>query len=127
MEEKNQALCPCQDVTSSLTQLRRLWHPHPGSSRSFTLWHLKTHSLAPLRSQVDRGPNGTPPGAAEVQIDKLMVFGKGPVPKRVRLTPNGAVFEPDDEGEAVAGFGVCCVGKNCFPLDVPEKSLKPIH
>ena len=48
---------------------------------------------------------GLPPGAAEVQIDKLMVFGKGPVPKRVRLTPNGAVFESDDEGEAVAGFG----------------------
>jgi hypothetical protein len=43
---------------------------------------------------------GLPPGAAEVQIDKLRTFGKGPTPKRVRLTPEGPVYESEDEEEA---------------------------
>ena len=38
-----------------------------------------------------------PKGAIEVQIDKLQVFGKEPAPKRIRLTPNGPVYE-DEEG-----------------------------
>ena len=32
-----------------------------------------------------------------IQIDKLRSFGTGPVPKRVRLTLHGPVFESDDE------------------------------
>ena len=35
-----------------------------------------------------------------MQIDKLRTFGKGPTPKRVRLAPEGPVYESEDEEEA---------------------------
>ena len=38
-----------------------------------------------------------PKGAIEVQIDKLQVFGKEPTPKRIRLTPNGPIYEDAED------------------------------